>query len=218
MLERHIGFIGAGQMATALSPGLAQGRPDQPEKLIASDPRSEARDRFAQITGGQNHRRQPRSARRGGSRLPVGQTPAAGRGDAGAAGQNSPQQTLVVSIAAGIRLKTLAEGLGDQRAARAGDAQYAVSGRPGRERLLSRRTCHRRRRQTRRPAPLGRRRRRRGRGAAVGRRDRSVGLGAGLRLHDDRSAQRRRRPHGIAPADRHEVGRPDPSRRGRNGA
>jgi pyrroline-5-carboxylate reductase len=113
MLTERIGFIGAGQMATALAQGFAKAGLVSAEKILASDPVEEARQRFAQATGG------------------------------GATGKNAevaaesdviflavkPQQMgkilpelrpaltagkLVVSIAAGVRLSVLSAGLGPQ--------------------------------------------------------------------------------------------------------
>ncbi len=52
MLSQRIGFIGAGQMATALAQGLVKAGLTAPEALLASDPFPEARERFAQATGG----------------------------------------------------------------------------------------------------------------------------------------------------------------------
>ena len=52
MLKQRIGFIGAGQMATALGRGFAERELAGKETLIASDPMPEARKRFAGATGG----------------------------------------------------------------------------------------------------------------------------------------------------------------------
>ena len=52
MLKQRIGFIGAGQMATALGQGFVKAELVAGEKIVASDPVPEARERFAQATGG----------------------------------------------------------------------------------------------------------------------------------------------------------------------
>ncbi len=51
MLTQRIGFIGAGQMATALAQGLIRAGLTSPDRVLASDPLPEARDRFAAATG-----------------------------------------------------------------------------------------------------------------------------------------------------------------------
>lgn len=45
-----VGFIGAGNMARAMGGGIAAGKPDV--RIVATDPDQEARERFAQETGG----------------------------------------------------------------------------------------------------------------------------------------------------------------------
>lgn len=50
-MEQRIGFIGAGHMATALAVGSLQAGLTTAERLIASDPDQAARERFAELTG-----------------------------------------------------------------------------------------------------------------------------------------------------------------------
>jgi len=50
--DLKIGFIGAGKMASALAAGFVKQGKLKPENLIASDPFPQARDAFAEATGG----------------------------------------------------------------------------------------------------------------------------------------------------------------------
>ncbi len=52
MLKQKIGFIGAGQMATALAQGFVQAGLVSAENVLAADPVADARKRFARSTGG----------------------------------------------------------------------------------------------------------------------------------------------------------------------
>ncbi len=52
MLEQRIGFIGAGQMATALGQGLVKAELAGGQRLLAADVDAGAASRFAQTTGG----------------------------------------------------------------------------------------------------------------------------------------------------------------------
>lgn len=111
-LSQRVGFIGAGQMATALGQGLVRRGVVAADQVFASDPAAEARQRFHESTGGNvtadNHDVVRQSdvvilAVKPQQLLPVlddlrGQVTA---------------RHLVVSIAAGVRLATLADRLGD---------------------------------------------------------------------------------------------------------
>jgi pyrroline-5-carboxylate reductase len=113
MIQKCIGFVGAGQMATALGGSFVRAGLVAGQNLVASDPSSEARQRFAQATGGE---------------AVEGNTEVAGRADvlflavkpqqmarvtAELRGKLGPD-LLVISIAAGIRLSVLAQGLGEK--------------------------------------------------------------------------------------------------------
>ncbi len=110
-LQQRIGFIGAGQMATALAQGLVRAGLASAGQLVASDPLLEARARFEQATG---------------ARVTADNVEVVASSDVlflavkpqqmsgvlrQLRGHISPH-TLVVSIAAGIRLAVLAEALG----------------------------------------------------------------------------------------------------------
>jgi pyrroline-5-carboxylate reductase len=110
MLQERIGFIGAGQMATALGQGLVKAGLIEPASVVASDPVPEARDRFAAATGG---------------RIVNNNLSVAALADiiwmavkpqqmasVLAELRGRLQGKLIVSIAAGVRLAQLAEGLG----------------------------------------------------------------------------------------------------------
>lgn len=99
-------------MATALAQGLRRAGLASPETLLASDPMPEALERFASITGGRTTTD---------NRQVVGQQDvvflAVKPQQVGAAldemrAEVGPKK-LVVSIAAGVRLATLAQGLGN---------------------------------------------------------------------------------------------------------
>ncbi len=112
MAQQSIGFIGAGQMATALAQGFVRAGLVQPERLMASDPVPQARARFAQATGGQAG---------SDNLLVISQAdviflavkPQHMAGLWGELRGRLGPDRLVVSIAAGIRLNALQEGLGE---------------------------------------------------------------------------------------------------------
>lgn len=113
MFQRRIGFIGAGQMATALAQGLLNADLTASEKLIASDPTIEARDRFAQLTGARTTEDNAEVAAEVEVLFLSVKPQRLAEVMSGLRGK-IPGDTLVVSIAAGTRLKTIAEGLGPQ--------------------------------------------------------------------------------------------------------
>lgn len=113
MSSARIGFIGAGQMATALGQGIVKAGLTSPEAMLASDPLPEARERFAKATGA---RTTPDNALVLAQQdlvflavkpQQVAQVLGELRGKVGSG-------KLVVSIAAGVRLSALAEGLGGE--------------------------------------------------------------------------------------------------------
>jgi pyrroline-5-carboxylate reductase len=107
-----VGFLGAGQMATALAKGWAAAGLLDPAKSAASDPHPAARERFAQATG---------------VRAVAGNAEVLAAADvlvlavkpqtmAAVLAEVRPliqPRHLVVSIAAGVTLKQLADGLGE---------------------------------------------------------------------------------------------------------
>lgn len=111
MLEQRIGLIGAGQMATALARGFVAAGLTTAENLLAADVDEGARQRFAQATGGRT------TADNG---MVVGQSdvvflavkPQQLAQVASGLRAKLTDKQLVVSIAAGVRLASLAEWLG----------------------------------------------------------------------------------------------------------
>ena len=112
MLTQRIGFIGAGQMATALGQGLVKAGLISGELLTASDPAPEARRRFAQATGGQVTADNLAVVQQADVVVlavkPQQMSPVLGELSGKIGGPK-----LFVSIAAGVRLAVLAECLGD---------------------------------------------------------------------------------------------------------
>jgi pyrroline-5-carboxylate reductase len=110
MIQEQVGFIGAGQMATALGQGFVRAALVDPQKLVAADPAAEPLARFTKATGG---------------RAAADNIEVLDRCDVIFLAVK-PQQIaavlaelhgkaagkLVVSIAAGIRLAVLSTGLG----------------------------------------------------------------------------------------------------------
>ncbi len=112
MLEQRIGFIGAGNMATALGQGFVRTGLTIGANLLAADPSETARAKFAHATGGQ---------------VMIDNTVVAAQADVLFLAVKPPQmalackelagkiraETLVVSIAAGVPLKRLSGWLGE---------------------------------------------------------------------------------------------------------
>ena len=113
MMNERIGLIGAGQMATALGKGFIAAGLVRREDLLASDPSEEARQRFAQITGGRATGDNLEVARTADILLLAVKPQQMARVVAELAGKIAAGQ-LVLSIAAGIRLGWLAQRLGPE--------------------------------------------------------------------------------------------------------
>jgi pyrroline-5-carboxylate reductase len=111
MLHERIGFIGAGQMATALGQALVKAGLTAGERLLASDVSSAAAERFAAATGGSiapDNAAVTATADVVFLAVKPQQMPPVLR----EIGPQVTERTLLVSIAAGIRLQTLAAGVG----------------------------------------------------------------------------------------------------------
>lgn len=111
MEQQKIGFIGAGQMATALAKGFVRAGLTRSELLVASDPSPEARERFAEATAGLTTADNAQVLAESETLFLAIKPQQIGRvlaeiRDAG------PADRLIVSIAAGVRLATLADALG----------------------------------------------------------------------------------------------------------
>jgi pyrroline-5-carboxylate reductase len=112
MLPQRIGFIGAGKMATALAEGLVRSGRIVPKNLSAADPAENARNHFAQVTGGiaaASHAAVLADA----DVLILAVKPALIPSVCAELRGNIPAKTLVVSLAAGVTLARLKDWLGD---------------------------------------------------------------------------------------------------------
>jgi pyrroline-5-carboxylate reductase len=118
MRTERIGFLGAGQMATALAQGLVKAGLVSPERLAASDPAEDARQRFSQATGGKTTASNLEVVAQSDVIVLAVKPQQAPAILAELAGQ-VPSSKLVVSIVTGIRLAALSDGLrGDVRVVR----------------------------------------------------------------------------------------------------
>jgi pyrroline-5-carboxylate reductase len=113
MLHKRIGIIGAGQMAAALGQGMVRAGLVAKEALLASDPLEGARQRFAEATGGHTTDDNLAVVRNADILVLAVKPQQMGSVLAGLKGQVAAGQ-LVVSIAAGVRLATLAAALGPE--------------------------------------------------------------------------------------------------------
>ncbi len=113
MIKQRIGFIGAGQMATALGQGLIKAGLVAPENMLAADPVAEALERFGQATGAQTTDKNEDVAT-GADVIFLAVKPQQIAGVMGKLRGKITADTLVISIAAGVRLAVLAEGLGGE--------------------------------------------------------------------------------------------------------
>ncbi|MGA2256385.1 MAG: pyrroline-5-carboxylate reductase [Thermoguttaceae bacterium] len=113
MIKKRIGFIGAGQMATALGEGFVRSGLMAGTDLIASDPSPEARERFAHATGGQAADDNVEVVGRADVLFLAVKPQQMVRIAAELKGKLGPD-LLVVSIAAGIRLSVLVQGFGER--------------------------------------------------------------------------------------------------------
>jgi pyrroline-5-carboxylate reductase len=112
MLEQRIGFIGAGNMATALGQGFVRSGLTVGANLLASDPSDAARNAFSIATGGQSTDDNALVASES-DVLFLAVKPQFMASVAADLAGKIPNETLVVSIAAGVRLSRLAGWLGD---------------------------------------------------------------------------------------------------------
>jgi len=111
MLKERIGFIGAGQMATALGQGFVKAGLTTGNKLLASDVIPDVRQRFTQITGGQATEDNRYLVANSDVVILAVKPQHMGKVLPELRDVITPQK-IVISIAAGIRLSVLAQGLG----------------------------------------------------------------------------------------------------------
>ena len=111
MLDKRIGLIGAGQMATALAHGFIKAGLTAADRLLASDVDEHARQRFAQATGARTTTDNALVAAESDVIILAVKPQQMAAVAAGLRGKLA-RDRLVVSIAAGVRLASLAEWLG----------------------------------------------------------------------------------------------------------
>jgi pyrroline-5-carboxylate reductase len=112
MSPLRIGFIGAGQMATALGSGFIRSGLTSGANLFAADPDDNARTKFVQATGGKTCDNNIEVARQS-EVLFLAVKPQHLAKVSGELKGKIPSDTLVISIAAGVRLAQLTLWLGD---------------------------------------------------------------------------------------------------------
>lgn len=111
MLQQRIGLVGAGQMATALARGFVAAGLTAADKLLASDVDQAALQRFAQATGGQTTADNGVVAAQSDIVFLAVKPQQMAQVASGLRAKLTEKQ-LIISIAAGVRLASLAEWLG----------------------------------------------------------------------------------------------------------
>ncbi len=111
MLKTRIGLIGAGQMATALARGWVRAGLVPADAIVASDPSAEAREHFAQASGAKTTSDNQEVAAASDVLVLAVKPQQMSGALAQLRGAVTPGQ-LVISVAAGVRLRILADGLG----------------------------------------------------------------------------------------------------------
>src|SRR5262249_32437894 len=110
----QLGFLGAGKMATALARGWIDAGLALPARIVASDPLPSAREAFAAVTGARTTL-DNREVVAGCDLLILAVKPQSMPGLLADIRSAVIERQLIVSIAAGVGLKALAEGLGSER-------------------------------------------------------------------------------------------------------
>ncbi len=110
----RLGFLGAGKMATALARGWIDAGLAVPEHIVASDPVPAARDAFAAVTGARATA-DNREVVTASDLLVLAVKPQSMAALLAEVRPVVAARHLVVSIAAGLALKALADGLGPER-------------------------------------------------------------------------------------------------------
>jgi pyrroline-5-carboxylate reductase len=110
----RIGFLGAGQMATALARGWLAAGLARPERVIASDPLPQARQAFTTETG-VSATVNNRDVVTNSDLVVLAVKPQSMQGLLAEVRPTVTPRHLVVSIAAGITLRQLSDGLGAER-------------------------------------------------------------------------------------------------------
>jgi pyrroline-5-carboxylate reductase len=117
MSQPSIGFIGAGQMARALASGFVKAGLARGEQILADDPLPGAAEGFQQSVPGARIAADNAALAKGADVLILATKPQQARA-ALASLENAADGKLVISIAAGVTLKTLDAALGSARLVR----------------------------------------------------------------------------------------------------
>lgn len=136
MIQQTIGFIGAGQMARALAGGLVRSRLASPDRLVAADVASAARDEFAAAVAGAALVADNRSLAQAADVIVLATKPQHASSVMNELRGRCGPDKLLVSIMAGVSLARLVDGCGTPRVVRvmpntpslvgAGAAAYAA--------------------------------------------------------------------------------------------
>lgn len=110
-MAEKIGFVGAGQMARALAGGFVRAGLIAPQAVLAADPSSAALDGFSQAIVGSRTCASNVEVARGADLLVLAVKPQQVAAALAEISGAVSERHLVVSIAAGVRLATLAAGL-----------------------------------------------------------------------------------------------------------
>ncbi|MBN2578073.1 MAG: pyrroline-5-carboxylate reductase [Pirellulales bacterium] len=113
MLPHRIALIGAGKMATALAEGLVRSGRVDPKTLVAADPDENAREHFTQATGGTAVADNAVAAVQADVLILAVKPPQMADVCTALRG-HVPQETLIVSLAAGVILAQLQQWLGPE--------------------------------------------------------------------------------------------------------
>jgi pyrroline-5-carboxylate reductase len=110
-MAEKIGFVGAGQMARALAGGFVRAGLVAPDEVLAADPISAALDGFGQAVGGFRRCGSNVEVARGATLVILAVKPQQVPAALAELAPAVSERHLIVSIAAGVRLATLAAGL-----------------------------------------------------------------------------------------------------------
>ncbi|MEK6236439.1 MAG: pyrroline-5-carboxylate reductase [Planctomycetales bacterium] len=111
--DLRLGFIGAGKMATALARGFLAADVLKPDQILASDPSPEARGKFTETTGCATVSNNIEIVQKS-NVIVLAVKPQHVAATLPDLRTETTSEHLLISIAAGVRLKTLADGLGGE--------------------------------------------------------------------------------------------------------
>lgn len=118
MLTQTIGFIGAGQMAQALARGFVAAKLVEGRQIVAADPAAGAIEAFCKAVPGAERLADNRRVIERADVIFLAVKPQSVPGVLSESRGRVGAEKLLISIAAGVRMKTLAEGFGPARLVR----------------------------------------------------------------------------------------------------